>query len=79
MTEREPKAPDQESEVSVGHAGEVAAESVEEMVVDSDQPSHVPHCLANDLKTPTKTQVDDHIVQIIAGKAEVRLHDCLAI
>lgn len=72
MSEREPKrkALDEEREVS----GEVAAGTMEEMVVDSDQPSHVSHCPSNDLTSPAKTQLDDHIVQIKAGKAEVRLH-----
>ncbi|XP_076156805.1 MAP3K12-binding inhibitory protein 1 [Alosa pseudoharengus] len=74
LSEREPniKAPEEENEVSVDHAGDEAAETVEEMVVDSsDQSSHISHCPANDLSTSAKTQVDDHIVQIKAGKAEI--------
>lgn len=77
MSEREPegKASDEETEVTVDHTSDVAAGTVEEMIVDSDQPSHVSLCQTNDLTSPAKTQVDDHIVQIKAGKAEVRLHE----
>lgn len=79
MSEKEPKrkASDEEREVSVDQPGDLAAGTVEEMVVDSDQPSHVSHYPTNDLASPAKTQMDDHIVQIKAGKAEVRLHECL--
>ncbi|XP_062379588.1 MAP3K12-binding inhibitory protein 1 [Sardina pilchardus] len=72
LSERESKikAPEEDNEVSVGHAGDEVAETVEEMVVDSDQSPHISHCPANDLSA-SKTQVDDHIVQIKAGKAEI--------
>ncbi|KAL2098924.1 hypothetical protein ACEWY4_005404 [Coilia grayii] len=73
LAERETKAPEEQKEASSSHAAEVAAKSVEVMVVDSHQPVHVSQCPASQQyqNQPPKTKAEDYFVQIKAGKAEI--------